>query len=50
MANNSTILYFTSMAYLMKKDTENSRKFMEAALNNAQDETPFYKRISMGTG
>lgn len=41
VANNSTILYFTSMAYLMKKDTENSRKFMEAALNNAQDETPF---------
>ncbi|WP_343564316.1 hypothetical protein [Sphingobacterium sp.] len=41
LANNSTILYFTSMAYLMKKDTENSRKFMEAALNNAQDETPF---------
>lgn len=41
VANNPTILYFTSMAYLMKKDTENSRKFMEAALNNAQDETPF---------
>ena len=41
VANNATILYFTSMAYLMKKDTENSRKFMEAALNNAQDESPF---------
>ncbi len=41
VANNSTILYFTSMAYLMKKDMENSRKFMEAALNNAQDESSF---------
>jgi tetratricopeptide (TPR) repeat protein len=41
VANNATILYFTSMAYLMKKDMENSRKFMEAALNNAQDESPF---------
>lgn len=41
VASNPTILYFTSMAYLMKKDTENSRKFMEAALNNAQDENPF---------
>jgi len=39
--NNATILYFTSMAYLMKKDMDNSRKFMEAALNNAQDESPF---------
>ncbi len=41
VANNATILYFTSMAYLMKKDMDNSRKFMEAALNNAQDESPF---------
>ncbi|MFA4980232.1 MAG: tetratricopeptide repeat protein [Sphingobacterium sp.] len=41
VSNNATILYFTSMAYLMKKDMENSRKFMEAALNNAQEESPF---------
>jgi len=51
VANNPTILYFTSMAYLMKKDTENSRKFMEAALNNAQEETPFLQaNIYAGLG
>lgn len=51
VANNATILYFTSMAYLMKKDPQNSRKFMEAALNNAQDENPFLQgNIYSGLG
>ncbi len=49
--NNATVLYFTSMAYMMKKDSVNSRKFMEAALNNAENESPFLQaNIYAGLG
>ncbi len=39
--NNSTLLYFTGLAYLMNDDKEKARQMLEMALNSSENENPF---------
>lgn len=43
--NNPLLLYFTGLAYMVKDDTENARKLMEAALDNSGEENTYLQSL-----
>lgn len=43
--NNAMLMYFTSMAYLVKEDFENARKMLEKALDSSVDDTPYLQSL-----
>lgn len=43
--NNAMLLYFTGLSYMVKEDTSNARKYMEAALDNAGDENGYMQSL-----
>src|SRR5690606_6450768 len=43
--NNPMLLYFTGLAYMVKDDTENARKLMEAALDNSGEENTYLQSL-----
>jgi len=46
--NNVIITYFVGVAYMMKKDTENARLFLERALDQSGNENDFVKSMIYG--
>ena len=43
--NHPMLLYFTGLAYMVKDDTDNARKLMEAALNNSGEENKYLQSL-----
>ncbi|WP_181151422.1 tetratricopeptide repeat protein [Sphingobacterium gobiense] len=43
--NNPMLLYFTGLAYMVKDEGENARKFMEAALDNSGAENTYLQSL-----
>ncbi|PRD47971.1 tetratricopeptide repeat protein [Sphingobacterium haloxyli] len=43
--NNPMLLYFTGLAYMVKDDGDNARKFMEAALDNSGAENTYLQSL-----
>jgi len=43
--NNAMLLYFTGLSYMVKDDTDNSRKMLEAALDNSGEENAFLQSL-----
>lgn len=46
--NNVIITYFVGVAYMMKKDTDNARLFLERALDQSANENDFVKSMIYG--
>jgi len=46
--NNVLITYFVGVAYMMKKDTDNARLFLERALDQSGNENDFVKSMIYG--
>ncbi|MGX1751481.1 tetratricopeptide repeat protein [Sphingobacterium sp. NPDC055346] len=46
--NNVIITYFVGVAYMMKKDTDNARLFLERALDQSGNENDFVKSMIYG--
>jgi len=46
--NNVIITYFVGVAYMMKKDTENARLYLERALDQSANENDFVKSMVYG--
>lgn len=46
---NPMLLYFTGLAYLVQEDYENSRRLLENALDNSENENNYLKSVIYGT-
>lgn len=46
---NPMLLYFTGLAYLVKEDYENSRRLLENALDNSENENDYLRSVIYGT-